>query len=451
MTSSRLGALGTRLAAVFVGVAVVAIAVVAVVILLAQRSDVAHLAAASHQRSATAMTSALDNAYRARGGWAGADLEPAVVLAGDAGAEIEIEDTDGAVLLHSGPVGLLGATDSARLTRPLVVGGRQVGVLRLAFPAGGLSPADRRLRSELASAVGVSVGLAILVALSVAIVVTRLLVRPIRRLTEATRAVEAGRRDLAGAGAQGPGELGELGRAFTTMVASLEREEQLRHAMVADVAHELRTPLAVLQGELEALVDGVHAPNPETLSSLHEEILRLARMVEDLQTLASAQAAGLSLERHLVDLATVAASAADALAGRFEAKEIELVRKLAPAVVWADRYRMHQVITNLLANAAKFTPPGGRVELVVGVKEGWGIVEVGDSGPGIPPEEDQQIFERFFRGRAGRDKGGTGIGLSVVKELVTAHDGETSLHAEEGGGARFVVRLPLANSRQAVG
>ena len=448
MAAWRLGALGTRLAAAFVAVAVAAVAVVAAVSLLAQRSDVARLAEASHQRTAAAMTSALDNAYRARGGWSGADLQPAVVLAGDAGAGAELQGADGAVLLRSGPAGLLRSPDVARLSRPLVVEGRPVGLLRLAFPSGGLSPADRRLRSELATAVGLSAGLAVLTALVVAVVVTRLLVRPIRRLTTAAQAIGAGRKELAGLEAAGPGELGELGRAFEAMVVSLEREEQLRHAMVADVAHELRTPIAVLQGELEALVDGVHEANPETLSSLHEEILRLARMVEDLQTLASAEAAGLSLERHPVDLAMVAAGAADALAGRFAAEGVNLTHRLSRAVVCADPHRMHQVISNLLANAAKFTPSQGRVELVVRAEKLLALVEVSDSGPGIAPDEQQEIFERFFRGRAGRDKGGTGIGLSVVKELVAAHGGEVSLYSELGGGTRFVVRLPLATGRE---
>lgn len=393
MGSWRLGALGGRLAAAFIVVAVAAVTVVAVITLLAQRSDVTKLAETSYQQTAAAMTSALDNAFQARGSWTGADLQPAVVLAGGAGAEVELQGSDGVVLLRTGPDGLLRSPSAARLSRSLVVGGRRVGVLRLAFPTGGLSPGDRRLRSELATAVGVGAGLAALVALIVALTVTRFLVRPIRRLTTAARAIEMGRRNATHFDFGGPGELGELGLAFKAMVTSLEREERLRHAMVADVAHELRTPIAVLQGELEALVDGVNEPSPGTLSSLHEEILRLARMVEDLQTLASAEAAGLSLERHPVDLATVATGAADALASRFVAKRIELTRSLSPAVVWADPYRMRQVISNLLANAAKFTPSDGRVELAVRVEGNFAVVEVIDSGPGIAPGEQELIFE----------------------------------------------------------
>jgi signal transduction histidine kinase len=167
-------------------------------------------------------------------------------------------------------------------------------------------------------------------------------------------------------------------------------------------------------------------------------------MVEDLQTLASAEAAGLSLERHPVDLATVAAGAADALAGHFAAKAIDFTRELAPAVVWADPHRIHQVISNLLTNAAKFAPSQGSVRLLVRTEERSAVIEVSDSGPGVALDEEQKVFERFFRGRAGRDKGGTGIGLSVVKELVVAHGGEVSLRSKPGSGACFVIRLPLA-------
>jgi two-component system sensor histidine kinase BaeS len=173
-------------------------------------------------------------------------------------------------------------------------------------------------------------------------------------------------------------------------------------------------------------------------------------MVEDLQTLASADAAGLRLERHPVDLASIAASAADSLTGRFQAAGLELELALSPVVVSADSDRVHQVVVNLLTNAAKFTPRGGRVCLVVRAAERSAYLEVADNGPGVPPEDQDRIFERFFQGAAGRKAGGTGIGLAVAKELVQSHGGEIKLQSSPGGGARFVVRLPrLLSLKQA--
>jgi len=441
MITWRLGALGARLAAALVSVALAAIATVASVTLIIQKIDVASLATTEHAQTESAVMSALDNAYRAKGAWNGADLQPAVVLAHMAGAALELDSPNGAALLRTGPGGLLDSSNTTQVREPLLVLGQEVGVLQVAFPS--LSPANRRLRNELVEALTISAGLAVLAAVLVAGLVTPLLVRPIRRLTAAVRALEAGTAYGKMSEKPGSGELGELGRAFDAMAGALKRNEQLRRTIVADVAHELRTPLAILQGETEALMDGVREPTSETLASLHEETLRLGRMVEDLQTLASADAAGLSLERYPTDLAEIAVSAADSLTGVFQDARVDLELDLSPAVVRADPDRMRQVVANLLTNAAKFTPAEGRVDLVVRSAERSAYLEVADTGPGVPPEEQEQIFERFFRGAAGRKGGGTGIGLAVVKELVQSHDGEIQLESPPGKGARFVVRLPL--------
>ena len=448
MANLRLGALGTRLAVTLIGVAFAVTAIFALVTLTIENNDVGRLAATQRAQTVKAVASVLDNAYRANGAWTGADLQPAVDLAGIAGAALALDATDGSVLMRNGPEGLLGSPNATQVRRALLVSGQEVGVLRLAFPAGGLTPADRRLRTELAEALGVSAGLAILVAVVVAGLATPVLIRPIHRLTVAVRALQSGVSQSRVGEPAGPGELGELGRRFDAMAASLERQEQMRRTMLADVAHELRTPLAILQAETESLVDGVSDPTPKALASLHQEAIRLGRLVEDLQTLASAEAAGLSLERRLVDLASIAADAADSLAGRFRTTGLDLERTLAPAVVWADPHRMRQVVANLLVNAAKFTPPGGRVDLVVRAAASNAYLEVADTGPGVAPDEQDRIFERFFRGDAGRKAGGTGIGLTVVKELVHAHGGEIQLRSAPGKGARFVIRLPLVTDRK---
>jgi two-component system sensor histidine kinase BaeS len=446
MLSRRLGALGIRLALVLVGVALAAIATVASVTLIIQKIDIANLASTQHAQIQSVMTSALENAYRAKGSWSGADLQPAVVLAHMSGAALELDAPDGTILLGTGPKALLDRSNATLIRQPLLVLGQEAGVLQLGFP--GLSPANRRLRNELVEALGISAGLALLAVVVGATLVTPRLVRPIRRLTTAVRALGAGAGYNKMGDEAGPGELGELGRAFDAMAGALKRNEQLRRTMVADVAHELRTPLAILLGETEALMDGVREPTSDTLASLHEEALRLGRMVEDLQTLASADAAGLSLRCYPVDLAEIAAGAAESLTGVFHDAELDLELSLSPAVVRADPDRMRQVVGNLLTNAAKFTPAGGHVDLAVRAAGRTALLEVTDTGPGVPPEEQEQIFDRFFRGAASRTTRGTGIGLAVVKELVQVHEGDVFLQSSPSGGACFTVRLPLISDRQ---
>ena len=171
------------------------------------------------------------------------------------------------------------------------------------------------------------------------------------------------------------------------MADTLARHEQLRRNLVADVAHELRTPVAILQAGHEALLDGVLKPTPAQLSSLRDEVARLAKMVDDLQTLASAEAAALQLNAQPRDLAEIAQTAAGSMETRFEISEVTLDTKLSPAPVLADERRMHQVVTNLLSNAAKFTPAGGNVTVEVSQDDGRATLTVSDSGVGIPPEE----------------------------------------------------------------
>src|SRR5258708_12191104 len=204
------------------------------------------------------------------------------------------------------------------------------------------------------------------------------------------------------------------------MADTLARQDGLRRDVGADVAHELRTPVAVLQAGHEALLDGVVDPPPGQLSSLRDEVLRLARLVDDLHTLSAAEAAALQLSLQPCDLAEIAGAAAGTLAGRFEAAGITLERRLTPVSVLADAQRMHQVVTNLLGNALKFTPAGGRVTLEAGPVGGKARLSVADTGAGIPGDELPRIFDRFWRGRQAAGGAGSGIGLPVVAELVRA-------------------------------
>jgi two-component system sensor histidine kinase BaeS len=259
--------------------------------------------------------------------------------------------------------------------------------------------------------------------------------------------MEAGDRTVRVGDVRAPGELGELAAAFDGMADAVDREDRLRRGLVADVAHELRTPLALLQGTLEAMTDGVVEATPSQLSALHDDVLRLGRIVTDLEALASAEAASVRLELRPVDLGEVAAQSLASLRPHFEAAALQVDTALAPVVVDADPQRLGQVVTNLLTNALKYTPPGGRVEVRVTTDRDTAQLTVRDNGPGIPPDELPHVFRRFWRGDAGRNVTGSGIGLTVVAELIRAHRGTVEVESPAGGGTSVVVTLPSAGVR----
>ena len=308
----------------------------------------------------------------------------------------------------------------------------------------GLGAADRGLKTALLRAIAGAAGLAALLALLTGLAVARRITRPVIRLIAVTRAMAAGDRAARVGEIRAAVELRELAAAFDQMAGTLDRQEQIRRDLVADVAHELRTPIAILQAGHEALLDGVAEPTPAELGSLRDEVLRLARMVGDLQTLAAADAAALNLTRSQADLAGLAAAAADSLARRFEAAGITLDRELAASPVLADPHWLHQVITNLLTNALKFTPAGGRVTISTERSGSDAILRVTDTGVGISAEDLPRIFDRFFRGQQAAQISGSGIGLAVAAELAQAHGGRLAAASEPGHGTQVTLSLPSA-------
>src|SRR3990170_3775701 len=236
-----------------------------------------------------------------------------------------------------------------------------------------------------------------------------------------------------------------MAQAFNSMANTIEEEDRLRRAFAADVAHELRTPLAILRTQVEGLQDGVIEPSSRALASLLEETLRLSRLVADLEPRAPADAAGFSLVRQSVELQPLLREAAQEFAGPYEAEDVALLTDLSDVRSHADPTRIRQVVTNLLSNAVKFTPPGGEVALTLRAEGDRAVIRVSDTGPGIPADELGHVFDRFFRGRGVR-AGGSGIGLTVARELVRAHGGDIRASSEPGRGTTFTVSLPIASS-----
>jgi len=204
----------------------------------------------------------------------------------------------------------------------------------------------------------------------------------------------------------------------------------------------VRTPLTTIQGHLEALRDGVLPPDRGTFTVLHDEAARLGRLVADLELLARTEAAGLSLERASTDLADAGREAAAELGATFGSKGVALELAIEAGPVVGDAARLSQIARNLLSNALKFTPGGGHVRVSTGRAPGQAYLEVRDDGPGIEPSDLPYVFDRFWRGRNVADVSGSGIGLTVARELARAHGGEISVTSEPGRGAVFRLVLP---------
>jgi len=303
-----------------------------------------------------------------------------------------------------------------------------------------------RFLLQLRRATWQAVFVGVLAAVVLGVGVARYVTAPLRQLSDAASRVGAG--DLAQhVPVPSDDDLGSLAAAFNTMTSDLRRLEESRRHLVADIAHELGTPLSVLQANLEGMLDGVVDATPDRLAALHTQVRLLVRLVEDLRDLSLAQAGRLPLDRRPVDLAGLVASAAAAISLPAAEKGVTVERQVAtglPSLV-ADRERLMQIVHNLLDNAIRHTPAGGVVTLGLEAVGDAVRLWVRDTGAGIPPGDAERIFDRFHRLDASRSRasGGSGLGLAIVKSLVEAHGGQVTVTSKLGEGSTFTVVLPL--------
>jgi signal transduction histidine kinase len=243
---------------------------------------------------------------------------------------------------------------------------------------------------------------------------------------------------------QGSAEMRDLVHAFNEMTSRLEMNEQQRKDLLADVTHELRTPITVIQGNLEGMLDGIYPADPAHLEMILEETQVLSRVIEDLRTLSLAEGGALKLQFQPTDLAELLEETAEAFCARAEAGGVQICVEAPPSglLAEADPTRIREVTGNLIANALRYTPAGGEVRLSTWLGAGGEIrVSVRDSGQGIRAEDLPHIFERFYKGS---DSHGTGLGLAIAKSLVTAHHGEIQVISQEGQGTTIEFTLPSA-------
>lgn len=376
---------------------------------------------------------------------------------------LTLANTDGQVVysttgMASGAA--LGQDDAGSATLPVTWQGATIGYLQVSAPGHmNLTLSAQVFLSEInnglvqagliAGFIGVAIGLLVAWAIST----------PLNGLGLAARRLAKGQlhhRVSVPSRALASSEVTDLATAFNEMAGSLEQAEKLRRDMVADIAHDLRTPLAVVQGNLQAILDGVYPLDKTEIESIHEQTLVLGRLVEDLRELAQAEAGELNLQLQPVDPASVIEPVAQAYREMAADKGVELALETPsslPGVV-ADPDRVRQILHNLLGNALRYTQAGGKITLSVategppGGKANSVVVSVADTGPGIAAEDLDRVFDRFWRADKSRSRlygqpGGSGLGLAIAKQLVEAQGGKIGVESQPGRGSRFWFSLPV--------
>ncbi|MHB0885698.1 MAG: sensor histidine kinase [Bacillota bacterium] len=479
---SRRMTLARRLTLSFIGVVVVSATLVGLVSSLATQRLFAGYVVGQRNARLDQVQATLAGYYAVNGSWDGVQTmmsipgwgglgrigfgRPRGWLGGPSrgplGAEtMTLADRDGRVVASLAPEGSGAPAVGTVLNRaaiddgrPIVAGGERAGTL-VTGPQAGLSALDSDFSHSALAISAVGGLLSAVLAGLVGVWLARRLTRPLDVLAAGAHRLARG--DLAHRVPEDRGdEIGDLARAFNSLARSLQRNEESRRKMVGDIAHELRTPLAILRGQLEAAQEDAAALRPEVLLSLQDEVLRMTRLVNDLRELSLAEAGQLPLRKERLDLAALAQAVVGVIGPEAERLAIDLRVEEAAGVpaVEADPDRVKQVLLNLLTNALRHAGQDGRVTVGVAPGEGTAghatadrpavVVRVTDSGPGVPSEDLPHIFDRFYRADQARTRaeGGTGLGLAIVKGFVEAHGGTVGAENTPGGGACFWFSLP---------
>ncbi len=459
--SSLTDRLWFRLATAFLVVALTGVAVVSLLANRAAESSFNRFLNAESTEEWRQLADDLGNFYQAQDSWSGVETvlaEAAGRGQGQGNTILTLVDQNGNQLAASRRRGQNAPDMPVLLSLPVMSDGMPIATLQVSGMGGsmgggmGSGLAAEQFLAEMNRAIWLGGLAAVAVALALGAGLAYRLTRPLSQLTDATQQLAGGQLRQ-----QVPvtdrGELGELAASFNQMAGTLALAEQQRQQLLADVAHELRTPLSVLRAQLEAMLDGVLPLDADNVGVAHEETLLLGRLVEDLRTLSLAEAGQLPLQVAAVDPATAIAQARAAFAPLFEADGVTLAAEAPEALppVAADPQRLQQVLGNLLANALRHAPEGAikppSVTLNATAIGDQVTFTINDSGPGLSPEAQAQVFDRFWRGEKSRTRsaGGSGLGLAICLAIVTAHGGQIAVTSTEGQGTQFSVALPRAD------
>jgi two-component system sensor histidine kinase BaeS len=298
---------------------------------------------------------------------------------------------------------------------------------------------DRQIRIT-----GVSLALALVVAAALAFLLARNVSRPVRKLGETVRNLSRGEYQ-ARASVETRDEIGGLAEHVNQLAGTLEKNRTARQRWMADIAHELRTPVTILKGEIEALADGVRQADDRMLVSLRDEADQLSTLIDDLQTLALSDAGALNIKKASVDFSYLVCQCVDSFRDRLAARQITIDLQVAEEVILsADQPRLRQLLHNLLENSSRYVNEAGQVRVSLTQNQAGAVLVLEDSGPGLENEQVERLFERFFRVESSRSRssGGTGLGLSICKNIVEAHGGSIQAAHSVMGGLKIRIILP---------
>lgn len=365
---------------------------------------------------------------------------------GDPFVPIEVADTEGRIVLSDRPAEIGRSVDPELLSRgtPIMLNGEQIGTL-LPLPPPRRNPAEERYLSRIDLALGGAAFGALCIAIVLGFLLAQVITRPLRELMQGVRAIATG--DLSRrVPVRSRDELGALAHQFNTMSAELQRATELRRRMTADIAHDLRTPLTVIAGYLEALRDAELPATPARFAAMHTETQTLLRLVEDLHTLSLADAGELPLRCREIAVDDLLERIVRIYNDAAQQAGIRLYRQSEPAGmrIYGDEEQLVRALSNLVSNALRYTPEGGEI-VIEATRQGHQIMlSVQDTGPGIPPEHLPNVFERFYRIDESRHtgSGGSGLGLAIVRSIAQAHNGTATVHSTPGAGACFTIALP---------
>jgi len=332
--------------------------------------------------------------------------------------------------------------------KPLLHGGKTVGYLGLLPLKMLVDTRQMRFAREQKQAFALIALAMVFLAALLSIPLAQRMVKRIRDIASATHRLASGRYDTR-VPVESSDELGRLARDFNALALTLEKHEQARRQWIADISHELRTPLSILRGEIEAMQDGVRAATPQTIGSLHGEVIRLSRLVNDLYDLSLSDLGALAYSKSDTDLAGALRQALDLYHPEYADKGISLETDLPTGTafpLFADSERLHQLFSNLLGNSLKYTDPGGRLRVFVERNSGTATVHFQDSGPGVLESELGKLFDRLYRvdSSRNRESGGAGLGLSICRSIVDAHDGSIAAFPSPLGGLWVKITFPMS-------